>query len=162
MPPLQLSSQRQGPCTNHSSTTRAFPTKACVHEVDVIPGCPRRDYTSSPDIAVMLEPKSMSTLISAAANAPGIARRPARCCVWPSTFESFSTLQVVKQSAPLQVCQLSRSSESTHSLRLRRDVALFDSTRPPDSFRGRRHVPPIYFHTFPNIYANLITRNLTK
>ena len=32
---------------------------------------------------------------------------------------------------PLQVCQLSRSSESTHSLSLRRDVALFDSTRAP-------------------------------
>ena len=35
---------------------------------------------------------------------------------------------------PLQVCQLSRSSESTHFLCLRRDVALFDSTRAPDSF----------------------------
>ena len=35
---------------------------------------------------------------------------------------------------PLQVCQLSRSSESTHFLFLRRDVALFDSTRAPDSF----------------------------
>ena len=30
---------------------------------------------------------------------------------------------------PLQVCQLSRSSESTHFLHLRRDVALFVSTR---------------------------------
>ena len=35
---------------------------------------------------------------------------------------------------PLQVCQLSRSSESTHFLCLRRDVALFDPTRAPDSF----------------------------
>ena len=35
---------------------------------------------------------------------------------------------------PLQVCQLSRSSDSTHFLCLRRDVALFDSTRAPDSF----------------------------
>ena len=35
---------------------------------------------------------------------------------------------------PLQVCQLSRSSESTHFFFLRRDVALFDSTRCPDSF----------------------------
>ena len=34
----------------------------------------------------------------------------------------------------LQVCQLSRSSESTHFLCLRRDVALFDSTGAPDSF----------------------------
>ena len=34
----------------------------------------------------------------------------------------------------LQVCQLSRSSGSTHFLFLRRDVALFDSTRAPDSF----------------------------
>ena len=33
---------------------------------------------------------------------------------------------------PLQVCQLSRSSESTHFRSLRRDVALFDSTRAPD------------------------------
>ena len=35
---------------------------------------------------------------------------------------------------PLQVCQLSRSSESTRFLCLRRNVALFDSTRAPDSF----------------------------
>ena len=35
---------------------------------------------------------------------------------------------------PLQVCQLSRSSESTHFLFLRRDVALFDFTRAQDSF----------------------------
>ena len=34
---------------------------------------------------------------------------------------------------------------------LRRDVALFVSTRARDSFRDRRHVPPIYFLTFPNI-----------
>ena len=52
---------------------------------------------------------------------------------------------------PLQVCQLSRSSESTHFLCLRRYVALFDSTRAPDGFRDRRHVPSIYFLTFPNI-----------
>ena len=32
----------------------------------------------------------------------------------------------------LQVCQLSRSSESTHFLSFRRDVALFDSSRGPD------------------------------
>ena len=35
---------------------------------------------------------------------------------------------------PLQLCQLSRSSESTQFLCLRRDVALFDSTRAPDVF----------------------------
>ena len=35
---------------------------------------------------------------------------------------------------PLQVCQLSRSSESTHFVCLRRDVALPDSTRVPDDF----------------------------
>ena len=35
---------------------------------------------------------------------------------------------------PLQVCQLSRSSESTPFIFLRRDVAFFDSTRAPDSF----------------------------
>ena len=52
---------------------------------------------------------------------------------------------------PLQVCQLSRSSESTHFLFVRRDVALFDSTRAPDSFWDRRHMPPIYFLTSPNI-----------
>ena len=34
----------------------------------------------------------------------------------------------------LQVCQLSRSSESTHFLSLRRDVTLFNSTRAPDGF----------------------------
>ena len=35
---------------------------------------------------------------------------------------------------PLQVCQLSRPSESTHFPSLRRDVALLDSTRAPDDF----------------------------
>ena len=35
---------------------------------------------------------------------------------------------------PLRVCHLSRSSESTHFLCLRRYVALFDSTRAPDGF----------------------------
>ena len=35
---------------------------------------------------------------------------------------------------PLQVCQLSRSSESTHFLSLRRDVASFGSIRAPDGF----------------------------
>ena len=35
---------------------------------------------------------------------------------------------------PLQVCRMSRSSESTHFLCLRTDVALFDSTRAPDGF----------------------------
>ena len=35
---------------------------------------------------------------------------------------------------PLQVYQLSRSSERTHFIFLRRDVALFDSTGAPDSF----------------------------
>ena len=52
---------------------------------------------------------------------------------------------------PLQVCQLSRSSESTHFHFLPRDVALFGSTRAPDSFQDRRLVPPIYILTFPNI-----------
>ena len=35
---------------------------------------------------------------------------------------------------PLQVCHLSRSSESTHFLSLRRHVALLDSTRAEDDF----------------------------
>ena len=35
---------------------------------------------------------------------------------------------------PLQVCLLSRSSESTHFLCLRRYVALFASTSAPDGF----------------------------
>ena len=35
---------------------------------------------------------------------------------------------------PLQACQLSKSSESAHFLFLRRDAALSDSTRAPDSF----------------------------
>ena len=52
---------------------------------------------------------------------------------------------------PLQVCQLSRSSESTQFLSLRRDVALVDSTRAPDGFWDQRHVPPIYFLTILNI-----------
>ena len=52
---------------------------------------------------------------------------------------------------PLQVCQLSRSSESTHFLLLRRDVDLFDCTRAPDSFSDRRIVPLIHFLTVPNI-----------
>ena len=43
-------------------------------------------------------------------------------------------LKVEDTECPLQVCQLSRSSESTHFLSLRRDVALFVSTRARDSF----------------------------
>ena len=35
---------------------------------------------------------------------------------------------------PLQACQLSKSSESNQFICLRRDVALFDSTRAPHSF----------------------------
>ena len=46
---------------------------------------------------------------------------------------------------------MSKSSESTHFRSLRRVVALFDSARAPDGFRSRRHVPPIYFLTIPNI-----------
>ena len=52
---------------------------------------------------------------------------------------------------PLQVCQLTRSSESAHLYSLHRGVALFDSTRAPDGFCDPRHVPPIYFLTIPNI-----------
>ena len=49
----------------------------------------------------------------------------------PLCFE----LKVGNTDCPLQVCQLSRSSaESTHFRFLRRDVALFVSTRPWDSF----------------------------
>ena len=45
-------------------------------------------------------------------------------------------VQIGSQSTecPLQVCQLSRSSESTLFLFLRRDAAIFYSTRAPDSF----------------------------
>ena len=50
----------------------------------------------------------------------------------------------------LQVRQLSRSSESTHFLGLRRDEAFVDFTRAPDDFSERRHVvPPFYFLTVP-------------
>ena len=52
--------------------------------------------------------------------------------VLPST--PHVKLMVGDTECPLQVCQLSRSSESTHFLFLRRDVVLFDSTRAPDSF----------------------------
>ena len=51
---------------------------------------------------------------------------------------------------PPQVCQLSRSSDSTHFLNLRRDAALFDSIRAPDGFCDRTLVPPIYSLTIPN------------
>ena len=63
----------------------------------------------------------------------------------------FVNVLGVDTECPLQVYQLSRSLESTHFRFLRRDVAFFDSTRAPDSFRDRRHVPPIYFLPFPNI-----------
>ena len=66
-------------------------------------------------------------------------------------FYDTVKLKVGDTECPLQVCQLSRSSESTHFRSLRRDVALFVSTKVRDSFRDRRHVPPIYFLTFPNI-----------
>ena len=48
--------------------------------------------------------------------------------------EGYSKVIGGDTECPLQVCQLSRSSESTQLLCLRRDVALFDSTRAPDSF----------------------------
>ena len=73
-------------------------------------------------------------------------------------------VRVVSSDAecPLQVCQLSRSSESTHFLRLSRDAALFGSTRAPDGFCDPRYVPPTYFLTIPNINANLIIRTSSK
>ena len=43
---------------------------------------------------------------------------------------------------PLQVCRLSKSSESTYFLSPRRDVALLGSTRALDDFWEQRHVPP--------------------
>ena len=58
---------------------------------------------------------------------------------------------------PPQVCHLSRSSESTHFLCLRRDVALFDSIKALDGFRDRRHVPPIYFLNFPEYQTPTIS-----
>ena len=64
---------------------------------------------------------------------------------------------------PLQVFQLSRSSESTHFISLlRRDVALLGSTRAPDGFRERRHVPPVQFLTIPNRNANFMVQKPDK
>ena len=52
------------------------------------------------------------------------------------TTPTFTAVKYIggETECPLQVCKLSRSSESTHFLFLRRDVALLDSTRAPDSF----------------------------
>ena len=58
-------------------------------------------------------------------------------CVVQEAFWSralFLCTIVVQKGVALQVCPLSRSSESTHFLGLRRDVALLDSTRVPDDF----------------------------
>ena len=59
----------------------------------------------------------------------------------PTTHKThgLSTTPFVKvigggTECPLQVSQLSMSSESTHFLFLRRDLALFDSTRAPGDF----------------------------
>ena len=84
----ERASQYHTPGPTTSVTTRACPTNSCVNAVCVIPSCPRRACTGSSDVAVMLEPESMCT--SAAAEALGAARLPARCCVRPSTSWSFS------------------------------------------------------------------------
>ena len=56
---------------------------------------------------------------------------------------------------PLQVCQLSKSSESTQFRSLRRNVALFDSTRAPDLFPdySEYKTPTLSYETHPN-YLN--------
>ena len=50
---------------------------------------------------------------------------------------------------PLQVCQLSRSSESTHVFDLKRDVASLDSARAPDDFWERRGRASVLFPDYP-------------
>ena len=72
-------------------TTRARPTNACVNAVCVIPACPCRASTSSSDITVIAEPEYTSTLTSAAAEAPGTARRSATSCVRASKCGSVPT-----------------------------------------------------------------------
>ena len=87
-------------CWPNGVTTRACPTNACVNAVCVIPGCPCRALTSSSDISVIPEPESISTLASAAPEAPGAARRPATCCVRASKCGSVSTVSTLV--SPLQ------------------------------------------------------------
>ena len=60
---------------------------------------------------------------------PEQTRKPKRLSTTP-----FVRLLDGDTECPLQVCQLSRSTESTHFLSLRREVAYFDSTRAPDGF----------------------------
>ena len=50
----------------------------------------------------------------------------------------------------MQVCLLSRYSESTHFLSLRRGVAILESTRAAEDFWERRHVPLFDFLIIPN------------
>ena len=57
-----------------------------------------------------------------------------KSCEKPPAVDAICKVIDGDTECPLQVYQLSRSSESTHFLCIRRDVALFDSTRAPDSF----------------------------
>ena len=60
--------------------------------------------------------------------------------------------------SPMQVCLLSRSSESTHFLCLMRGVALLDSTRAPDDFGEPKLVPWFHFLAILNRFRQHIIR----
>ena len=93
-------------------------------------------------------PKSPIENLPRAAGVAGGGRKGSRTCGIPPVWRGAAgkALRQVLPSTPfvrllggdtecaVQVCQLSRSSESTHFLCLRRDVTLFDSTRAPDDF----------------------------
>ena len=70
--------------------------------------------------------------------------------IFLATFSPLASVWVLGggTECPLQVCQLSRHSLSTHFLR--RDLGLLYCTRALDDFWERRYVPPFYFLTIPN------------
>ena len=92
--------QRDQAVIEANGAVRRQTTIACVDAVWVISGCPCRASTRSSDIAVMPEPESISTLSSAAAEAPGTSRRPATCCVRASECRSVSTVSTLVSPLP--------------------------------------------------------------
>lgn len=71
-------------------TTRTYPAKTYGVEDYATPGCPSRASTSSPDVAKLSEPESTRTLTSAAAEAHGTRRHPAKGCLSGSKRSSVS------------------------------------------------------------------------
>ena len=89
--------------------------------------------TTAAGAATVVEAGEERRVLVVAQGAAKKATRPIFLYVMPTT-PYCKSIGWGHRVCPLQVCHLSRSSESTHFLSLRRDVALFDITRAPDGF----------------------------